>query len=268
MSRLLYEYYGIRSERGGRVAVKQWILLGIALFLTVDSILRAFRTTLNLGSFLMYCITGAVWVYALFFRQIDAFCAHGIGRALKYVFFAGCLFVVGMIAFLASAGVRSAADGQERAVIVLGASVRGSRVSAVLAQRLDAALRYYEKNPDVLIVVSGGQGPDEDIPEAQAMADYLTERGVPADQILEESQSESTQENFAFSRRLLEENGVSPDEPVAYVTNDFHIYRAGHYASLAGFSDARALSAPTSIGVWLQCYLREICGVLYLWAFV
>ncbi len=248
--------------------MKQWILLGIALVLTADSISRVFRTTLNLGSFLMYCITAAVWIYALFFRQIDAFCAHGVGRALKFVFFAGCLFVAGMIVFLASAGMRSAANGQERAVIVLGASVRGSRVSAVLAQRLDAALDYYRENPDVLIVVSGGQGPDEDMPEARAMADYLTQRGVPEEQIIEESRSSSTQENFEFSRQLLEENGVSAGEPVVYVTNDFHVYRAGHYAALAGFSDARALSAPTSIGVWLQCYLREICGVLYLWVFV
>ena len=248
--------------------MKQWILLGAAFVLTADSISRMFRTTFNLGSFLMYCITAAVWIYALFFRRIDAFCAHGVGRAIKYIFFAGCLFVVGMIVFLASAGTRNAADGKEKAIIVLGASVRGTTVSALLAQRLDAALEYYQQNPEVLIVVSGGQGPGEDVSEARAMADYLTARGVPEDRILLEQESSSTQENLLFSRALLEQHGVGMDDPVACVTNGFHVYRAQHYARLAGFSDVRAVSAPTSAGVWLQCYLREICGVLYLWVFV
>ena len=248
--------------------MKQLIFLFLAVFFTGDSILRFFRTSLNLGSFLMYCITAALWVYALFFRQIDAFCSHGIGRAMKYLFFAGCVFSVSMIAFLLLNGIRHTADGKERAVIVLGAGVRGTTVSALLAQRLDATLAYWEENPDAWIVVSGGQGPGEDIPEARAMADYLIERGVAEDKILLEDKSTSTQENFAFSIRLLEENGVGSDAPIAYVTNDFHVYRAGHYAQKAGICDARSISAPTSIGVWLACYLREIFGVLYMWVFV
>lgn len=52
--------------------------------------LRAARTNLTLGNAMMYGITAAVWVYALFQKRIDAFCAAGTGRVLKYVFFAGC----------------------------------------------------------------------------------------------------------------------------------------------------------------------------------
>ncbi len=46
-------------------------------------------------------------------------------------------------------------------------------------QRLEAAIAYYERNPKVLLVVSGGQGPQEDISEALAMERYLIERGIP-----------------------------------------------------------------------------------------
>lgn len=250
------------------MGTKQFVLLVLACIMTVDSILRMFRTTLNLGTFLMYSITAALWIYALFFRQIDAFCAHGFGRALKYLFFAGCLFAAGMMTFLAAYGLRQTTNGHERALIVLGASVRGSTVSGVLARRLDAACAYYESNPDVLIVVSGGQGPDETMPEAEAMAAYLESKGVPSENILCEKNSASTQENFEMSLQLLEAHGISRGDEIAYVTNVFHVYRAGVYAQMAGFENIRSIPAPTGLGILLQCYLRETFGVLYLWVFV
>ena len=123
---------------------------------------------------------------------------------LKYVFFAGCgaylLFALGLFA----ASFARPATGKEKAVVVLGAGLRGEQVSGLLARRLDAALDYYRENPDVLLVVSGGQGPDEVIPEAEAMARYLAARGVPQENIIKEDKSESTEQNFEFSRVLLE----------------------------------------------------------------
>ena len=73
------------------------------------------------------------------------------------------------------------------------------------------------------------------------MKAWLVQRGVPAEQILEEDQSTSTEENFRFARAILEAYGLSADAPVAYVTNAFHCYRAGKYAALVGFSDVRAV---------------------------
>ena len=98
------------------------------------------------------------------------------------------------------------------------------------------------------------------------MAQYLMEKGVPEEKILLETESSSTRENFEFSRELLAENGISAETPIAYVTNGFHSYRAGCYARNAGFENVSSVSAPTSTGVWLQCYLREVLAVFYLWA--
>lgn len=53
------------------------------------------------------------------------------------------------------------------------------------------------------IVTSGGQGPDEDVPEARAMRDYLVARGVPADRIMMEPHSSTTWENLANARTLI-----------------------------------------------------------------
>ena len=93
---------------------------------------------------------------------------------------------------------------KEDAVIVLGAGLRGENLSLILRNRLDAAVEYYNENPEAVIVVSGGQGPDEDIPEAEAMERYLYEQGVPLNKIIKEDKSTSTEENFKFSKELLE----------------------------------------------------------------
>ncbi len=186
---------------------------------------------------------------------------------LKYVFFAGCgayfLFALGLFA----ASFAHPATGNEKAVVVLGAGLRGQQVSGLLARRLNAALEYYQENPDILLVVSGGQGPDEDIPEAEAMARYLMERGVPQEHILKEDKSASTEENFAFSRALLEQAGIDAGQPVAYVTNRFHIYRAGIFARKAGFTQVTAVPASISFGTVMPSYLREVLAVCHEWVF-
>lgn len=241
-----------------------WLL---AIVFLVDSVLRGLRSNFTLGVLMVYCITAALWVYAVFHRPIDAFCAHGVGRVLKILFFCGCTVFAALLAFVAVSGYTNTANHGEKAVIVLGAGLRGTRVSNVLARRLDAAYDYYLQNPNAVIVVTGGQGPEEDIPEAQAMKTYLVQKGVPAEQILEEDKSTSTEENFRFARAVLEANGFSADVPVAYVTNAFHCYRAGKYAALVGFSDARAVPASISASSILSCYLREVMAVLYYWVF-
>lgn len=241
-----------------------WLL---AIFFLIDSILRGLRSSFTVGVLMVYCITAALWVYAIFHKQIDAFCAHGVGRVLKILFFCGCTVFAGLLVFVAVSGYTNTARHDEKAVIVLGAGLRGTRVSNVLARRLDAAYDYYLENPDAVIVVTGGQGPGEDIPEAQAMKAYLVQKGVPAGQILEENKSTSTEENFRFARAILEANGFDAGAPVAYVSNAFHCYRAGKYAALAGFSDVRAVPASISASSILSCYLREVMALLYYWVF-
>ena len=134
-------------------------------------------------------------------------------------------------------------------------------VLAVLAGEFAAA------HPDTLVITSGGQGRDEWRPEGDAMRDYLIAKGLPANRVLAESGSTSTEENFAFSLTILREHGFDETTPIVYVSNAFHCYRAGKYAALAGFTKATALPAATPLRSVLPCYLREALALLYYWVF-
>lgn len=259
----------LAAWRNGRKGafLKLLILWVLAVVFLADSVLRAFRSNFNFGLLLIWLITAALWVYLLFHKWIDAFCAAGVGRVLKILFFCGCGVFCALLAFVALSGYANRADGDERALVVLGAGLRGERVSTVLRYRLDAAYEYHLQNPDAVIVVTGGQGRGEDIPEAVAMKRYLAAKGVPEELIIEEGKSTSTEENFLFAARLLAERGIGQDAPIAYCTNAFHCYRAGKYARLVGFADVSAVPAGINASAVMTCYLREVFAVLYYWVF-
>ena len=73
-------------------------------------------------------------------------------------------------------------------LVILGCQVKPEGPSMLLQDRLNKALDYWKEHPDITIVVSGGQGPDEPVTEARAMADYLIQAGVPEDSLMLEEQ--------------------------------------------------------------------------------
>lgn len=91
-------------------------------------------------------------------------------------------------------------------IIVLGAGVIGTRITPLLAARIGRGIDLLGYNPDALLIMSGGQGPGEDIAEGVAMTRYAESQGVPAEKIIVEDKSTSTEENLLFSRRLMEKD--------------------------------------------------------------
>lgn len=150
------------------------------------------------------------------------------------------------------------------AVIVLGAGVNGTEPSLSLRTRLDAALDYLEDNPDVPVVLTGGKGYGEEISEAQCMYDWLTARGVDPERLILEERAGNTAENFAFSRELLEKQGIDPDgDLVAVVTNDFHIARSRLIAAKQGYGHAFGVPAKLPwVHLEINYYLREAFAVV------
>jgi len=146
--------------------------------------------------------------------------------------------------------------GRVDTVIVLGCGIwPDGRPTLALKLRLDKAIEYYEENPHVNIVVTGGQGHSEPYPEALAMQEYLISRNIPKEKILIEDKSTSTRENFEFSRKIMN----LPDdriEKIVFITNDFHVLRARILARRFGF-EAYAIAAPTPTVIVLNSYLRE-----------
>ena len=165
---------------------------------------------------------------------------------------------------LFAAGWQDTATFEEDAVIVLGCSVEGTEPSAQLRCRLDTALEYHQQNPDALIIVTGGQGSDENDTEAAVMARYLTAGGVPEEQILLEDRATSTKENFEYSAEILADQ-LPDDARVCFITSDFHIYRSGKLAAQAGFEGITHLHAPTPAKRVLTNLFREPIVLLKMW---
>ncbi|MBR4870387.1 MAG: YdcF family protein [Oscillospiraceae bacterium] len=147
------------------------------------------------------------------------------------------------------------------AVIVLGAGVNGENPSLVLQTRIRAARDYIAGHPDIPVVLSGGQGPGEDITEAEAMRRALEETGA---ELLLEERSTSTEENLAFSKEVLTEYGIDAESArIAIVTNGFHVTRACMLASEQGYETVFGVGAP--IPWWwlpVNYYLREAFALI------
>lgn len=148
-------------------------------------------------------------------------------------------------------------------VIILGAKVNGTTPSLSLRYRIDRAAEYLKDNPESKAVVSGGQGADEDISEAEAMARSLEAQGIDSGRILLEDRSTSTEENLRFSMALIESDGGSADSAVAVVTSDFHVFRALRLAGKAGYRSVSGCAASSMGALVPQNHLREILAVGY-----
>lgn len=149
-------------------------------------------------------------------------------------------------------------------IIVLGSGLIGDKVPPLLAQRLDKGLFYYEKfSKQPTIIVSGGQGRDEAISEAKAMARYLLDKGVAGDKLLLENQSTTTLENLTFSQKLI---GKSPDTKPHFlvVTNSFHSLRAGVYMRKLRLK-GRSVGSKTALYYLPSAWIRETAGLFLLY---
>ena len=175
------------------------------------------------------------------------------------------LILVGVLAFAALLGAvlhgsYDHVQGDPQIMVILGCQVKSWGPSILLQDRLDKALDYLEEHPDMTVVVSGGQGPDEHITEAQAMYDYLVAHGVNGEQILLEEESHNTVQNLKYTRELLESEGYDLTADIVVVSNGFHLTRVQMlWERVWGSGDnLSTLAAPSShMPSRLKMYIRE-----------
>ena len=177
-----------------------------------------------------------------------------------------CALCVGVLVFgITEAFVIHASRGNEEEkcdyIIVLGCQVNGTTPSLSLKDRIDTAYRYLQENPHAKAVLSGGQGENEDIPEAECMFRELTDRGIAPERLLLEEASTSTWENLKFSLALIQaETGEKP-ETVGVLSGDYHLLRAGLFAKQFGV-EAVGIPAKTSMPtIRINYFLREAAGI-------
>lgn len=96
-----------------------------------------------------------------------------------------------------------------------------------LVARVDHAVALYKDQYAPKIIMTGGT--DEDgVNEAEIMKKIALKAGVPEADIVMEKESTSTYENFAFSKKIMNEAGF---QTVIIVTEPYHIARAELVAS-------------------------------------
>lgn len=140
-------------------------------------------------------------------------------------------------------------------IIVLGAKVNREEMSLSLLYRAQTALEYLKSNPETIVIVTGGQGPGEDITEAEALSRFFLENGIQQHRILQENLSTSTYENLKFTKELYDINEA------VIVSNDFHLYRS---VALAEKVDIKGypLAADTPKVVKTTLFIREYAAII------
>ncbi len=154
-------------------------------------------------------------------------------------------------------------------IIIFGAAVRpDGSPSGALRSRVRAALRLGVTIAGVQYMPTGGQG-RFGRPEAEVMADLLTEAGVPEEAVTLEPTGRNTIGSVRACARLL-----PPGAPVYAASSGYHLPRCVLLLNLAGL-DALRCPPPTSTAsrrAWLRWYwrLREVVAlpvdaILMLW---
>lgn len=180
-----------------------------------------------------------------------------VRKVLLCIILAGvCLFIFVEIQVIRGFG-QTGEPGLSH-IIVLGAQVKTDGPSLTLKLRLDKAFEYLQENKDTIVVVSGGKGSDEPVAEAEAMKNYLVEKGISEDRIIKEDRSVNTSENLAFSRELIDEKVKNP----GIVTTNFHIFRSVSIAKKAGFDEAQGIAAEAYRPALAYSMVREFFGTL------
>lgn len=181
------------------------------------------------------------------------------------------LFGIGLSIFIAVEGIilyegNHKETGKTDYLMVLGAGIKGEEIGTTLRYRLDTAIEFNEINPNVKIIVSGGQGQGEDVTEAYAMKKYLIEHGINENLIIMEDKSTNTYENFMFTKDILEEENINDNYKITVVTNDFHMYRAKYLGEQVGF-ECLGYPAPSHISTTINFHVREFFGVIKAYVF-
>ena len=241
------------------------ILLALVLLLTVDVI---FVMTARINAVVLKADYRKVFTYQIILCVILLLFAldvrFGLFTRWKPVILKGAGWVLRTVIALLSAvilffcgkvtvgGMINTADRADSA-IVLGLALENGKPTPDLLARLDTARAYLEKNPEALLILTGGNADASGRTEADVMRDLLTEQGVPESRLILEDRAETTTENIRNIAGM-----VSKDEPVVLISSDYHMDRAVRNASGEGFTHVMRLPAPSGFLAYGANMLSEV----------
>ncbi len=176
------------------------------------------------------------------------------------------LLLLGLLVVAATEAVilhASFGDPEEevRYMVVLGAKVNPQGPSVSLWDRICGAYSYLEEHPDVIAVVSGGQGSDEPITEAECMFRELVELGIDPKRLWMEEEATSTWENLNFSLDLIEEKTGERPAKLGVLSSEYHLFRASLFAKRCGVEFVGIPARTSRLSQAINHFMREVAGV-------
>ena len=190
------------------------------------------------------------------------------GMAFYFVTFSAFFACIGLkglssaddaLAVLAEQGVSSDRPTRD-VIIVFGCRAYGYRPGIHLKNRLEAAVTLLKGLPDSVCIVSGGQGENETVPEAEAMRAYLEEQGIAPERIYKEDESHNTYENIVNSKNLIDEIGLEYDRIIG-ISSDFHVPRVEYlfdYYDIGLNAEVKTVSSHSpGFGYYFTSVVRE-----------
>ena len=250
---------GVRFLRKRGVSASHWqaTLFIVGMVLVLETLVISTLSNFNLGVILP-AFFGVPLVFLAFMlpRMHQGFLCF-----FKWLI-AGCYGVAAVIFLVCGILMLSAQHREEvkaDVLIVLGAAVHGDKVTWVLENRLNTAKTFLDDNPQAVCIVSGGQGKGETVTEASAMKKYLVDRGVASERVILEEQATSTIGNFRYSKPIIEQR-LGKDARIAFVTTNFHCYRASRVADAEGV-EAVGIPAPDVWYLTVNNFMRECVGI-------
>lgn len=241
---------------------------GLILFLFANAAIVLRRESRTLGNLLTLLLGIALTIYLLLPNFLPrslpnwALSLLGIPTLLLAYFF------IVFINFLTSSVLYQLNRPQlnQDFIIILGAGLlNGEKVTPLLAKRIDRGIAFYREQIEKtfsspVLLMSGGQGKDEHLPEAVAMKRYALEQGVPERDIETEVKSTTTLENMRFCKAIMDKK-MPQGYRAIFVSNNYHIFRAGIFARSIGLK-ADGIGAKTAKYFIPNAFLREFAALL------
>ncbi len=150
-------------------------------------------------------------------------------------------------------------------IIILGCMInKDGSLTNLLKSRVERAIEFRNMqlenaNKELIFIPSGGQGNDEVISEAQAMKNYLLEKGINENEIIIEDKSKNTYENIKFSYAIIKNK--KEDSKIAFSTTNYHVFRAGSIASKQNIN-IEGIGSKTKTYFWINAFIREFIATL------
>jgi len=145
-------------------------------------------------------------------------------------------------------------------LLILGGNVIGADTpSPQLVERMKTAAEYLKDNKECFVVPCGGCfRPEQKKSEAVIIADYLIGQGIAEERFILEDKSTTTVENFEFASEIIKAHSGKEinDVKIAFLSSDYHIFRASVIAECCGIKNIGKVSSPTPSEASKR-YIRE-----------